>query len=257
MTIAGSITVTGATQALPLLLVPGLLCDEDSWSGLADALAPHRPVIVGPCAMPEPLDRLVDMARHLLRAVPAPRFAVAGHSMGGRIALEMLRLAPERIAGLALLDSGTAARPAGAAGEEERVARLSLVELARREGLDAVARQWLPPMVHAPVLGTALHERMVAMVVRTSVDRFAAQVQALLDRPDAEPVLRSARCPVLLVCGQQDRWSPPDRHRAMQSLVPSAVLRLIDECGHMSPMEQPAAVTAALTSWLAQCDATG
>ena len=243
--------------ALPLLLVPGLLCDEHVWAAQAGAFAGHRPVVVGPCGLPAPVQRLDDMARHLLAVMQAPRFVVAGHSMGGRIALELLRLAPERVAGLALLDSGTHPRPAGAAGDEETRQRGALVALAQREGLPSVAAQWLPPMVHPQVLGTPLYARMVAMVEAQTPERFAAQVQALLHRPDAEPVLRSARCPVALVCGQQDRWSPPERHRAMQALVPSAVLTLIDNCGHMSPMEQPAAVTAALAGWLERCDARG
>ena len=94
---------------------------------------------------------------------------------------------------------------------------------------------------------------MVAMIARSDPDRFAAQINALLQRPDAEPVLRTMRCPLLLLCGQQDRWSPPQRHRAMQALVPGAALQLIDRCGHMSPMEQPQAVSAALAQWLTRC----
>lgn len=243
--------------ALPLLLVPGLLCDETVWSAQAIALGRGRPVLSGPFDPPEDVDRLDDMARHLLAAVTAARFAVAGHSMGGRIALEIQRLAPERVAGLALLDSGTAPVPAAAAGGAEQRSRLALVALARREGMHAVAAQWLPPMVHPRVVGSPLFDRMVAMVKRNSPARFAAQVQALLHRRDAGPVLRDTRCPVALLCGRQDRWSPPERHLAMQALVPGAVLELVDECGHMSPMEQPEAVTTALAAWLERCDAHG
>lgn len=239
---------------LPLLLIPGLLCDEDVWAAQAAALGQAREVVVGPCGMPQEVDRLEDMAHHLLVRMTAPRFALAGHSMGGRIALEMLRLSPHRIAGLALLDSGTAARPPGTAGDDERRARLALVDLARRDGLRAVAQQWLPPMVHPQVVDSPLFDRMVAMVERNHPDRFAAQIQALLHRPDAEPSLRQAQCPVLLACGQQDLWSPPERHRAMQACVPGSALRLFDDCGHMSPMEQPDAVTAALAGWLEHCD---
>lgn len=242
------------TRAMPLLLLPGLLCDEDLWAAQARALGGMRNVMVGPLRIDVTVDRLGAMARHLLAAVTAPRFAVAGHSMGGRIALEMLRQAPERVGGLALLDSGTAPRPDGTAGEAEHRSRHALVELARDRGMEVVAREWLPPMVHPAVIGTALFERMVAMVLRSNPIRLAAQVQALLHRPDAEPVLRSMRRPVLLVCGEQDRWSPPERHRAMQALVPGAVLQLIGECGHMSPMEQPGAVSAALAQWLERCD---
>ena len=239
---------------LPLLLIPGLLCDEDVWAAQVEALRRTRELIVAPPGIDDTVDRLEAMARHLLSAVAAPRFAVAGHSMGGRIALEMLRQAPGRLGGLALLDSGTAARPEGAAGEAEYRSRQSLVDLARSRGLEAVAREWLPPMVHPAVIGTALLERMVAMVMRSNPLRFSSQVQALLHRPDADPVLRSVGCPVLLVCGEQDRWSPPERHRAMQALRPGSVLQLVGDCGHMSPMEQPEAVSAALAQWLQRCD---
>jgi pimeloyl-ACP methyl ester carboxylesterase len=241
-------------RALPLLLLPGLLCDEEVWAAQAEALRHARDVIVGPLGLDDSVDRLDAMARHLLDAVAAPRFALAGHSMGGRIALEMLRLAPGRVGGLALLDSGTAPRPDGTAGDAEVRSRHALVALARSQGMEAAAREWLPTMVHPAVIGSTLFERLVAMVTRSHPARFAAQVQALLHRADAEPVLRGVGCPVLLVCGEQDRWSPPERHRAMQALLPGTVLQLIGECGHMSPMERPEAVSAALAQWLEVCD---
>lgn len=245
-----------AADALALVLLPGLLCDEAVWSAQADLLSRDRPVFVGPLGMPEDCDRLESMAQHILAAVPVPRFGLAGHSMGGRIALEIVRAAPERVAGLALLDSGTGSRPAGDAGAEEARSRGALVTLAERQGLAAVAREWLPPMVHPAVLGTARFEAMAAMVERCTPRRFAAQVQALLHRPDAEAPLRGVRGPVLLLCGEQDRWSPPERHAAMQASVPGSVLHLVPDCGHMSPMEQAAAVNAALATWLERCDDT-
>lgn len=241
--------------ALPLVLLPGLLCDEQAWAAQAAVLGQSRSVAVGPLGLPDGLDRLDSMARYLLDVLPEARFALAGHSMGGRIALEMLRLAPHRVSGLALLDTGVSPRPADERGDEEQAARLALVELASTQGMEAVARRWLPPMVHAVAPGSAGFEAMVAMVKRSNPRRFAAQEQALLRRPDAEPVLRAARCPVLLLCGEQDRWSPPEDHRAMQAMVPRSVLRVVPDCGHMSLMEQPAAVTAALAAWLEICDA--
>jgi len=247
--------MVSATTALPLLLLPGLLCDEAVWAAQVEALGRGRRVFVGPLGTPEGCDRLDAMARHLLAAVPVPRFALAGHSMGGRIALEIVRQAPERVHGLALLDSGITPRPAGEPGADEARSRAALVALAEREGLAAVAREWLPPMVHPAVVGTPVFAQMVAMVLRSSPGRFAAQVQALLHRPDGEAPLRAARGPLLLLCGEQDRWSPPARHQAMQARLPGSVLQLVPDCGHMSPMEQPAAVTAALAAWLERCDA--
>lgn len=239
------------TAPLPtLVLLPGLLCDDDVWAEQHDALVDSCHVVIGRYGR---LDQIEAMARHVLETVKAPRFALAGHSMGGRVALEVVRQAPERVQGLALLDTGTAALAPGQAGEEERRGRLALLTLAEREGMATMARQWAQPMVHPDVLRGPLFERIVAMIARSDTTDFAAQIRALLHRPDAEPTLRELRCPVLLLCGLQDRWSPPDRHRAMQALLPSATLRLIERCGHMSPMEQPDAVSAALVQWLESC----
>jgi pimeloyl-ACP methyl ester carboxylesterase len=239
------------TSAKPtLVLLPGLLCDDEVWAAQQVALAGNCDVVIGRYGR---LNRIEHMARHVLDTVTAPRFALAGHSMGGRVALEVLRQAPERVLGLALLDSGATALAPGQAGDEERRSRQRLLALARRDGMMAMARQWAPPMVHPDLLGSPLFERVVAMLARSDTDSFAAQIDALLSRPDAEPVLRAMRCPLLLLCGQQDSWSPPERHRAMQALVPGARLRLVDQCGHMSPMEQPQAISAALVAWLKGC----
>lgn len=232
-----------------LVLLPGLLCDEEVWSAQQPALADRCDIVIGRYGT---LDRLDRMARHVLDQVEAPRFALAGHSMGGRVALELVRLAPERVRALALLDTGTAPLAAGSAGEEERRSRLELLALARRAGMAAMARQWAPPMVHPDVLASPLFERVVAMVARSDPARFAAQIDALLHRPDGAAVLRGLRCPLLLLCGREDRWSPPARHEAMQAMVPGAALELVEHCGHMSPMEQPDAVTSALAQWLAR-----
>lgn len=233
-----------------LVLLPGLLCDDAVWADQRAALRARYDLVVGDYGR---LDRIDAMARHMLRTVAAPRLLLAGHSMGGRIALEMVRQAPERVAGLALLDTGTAPRPAGPAGEEERQGRLALLALARADGMAAMARRWAAPMVHPDVVGTPLFERIVAMVARSDPDRFAAQIEALLHRPDAQPVLQGLRCPLLLLCGRQDVWSPPERHAAMHAAVPGSMLCLVDASGHMSPMEQPEAVAAALARWAGAC----
>ncbi|WP_311224113.1 MULTISPECIES: alpha/beta hydrolase [unclassified Acidovorax] len=237
-------------EVIPLLLLPGLLCDDDVWLEQRTALQDACDITIGWYGT---LNRIELMASHMLEVMKAPRFALAGHSMGGRIALEILRQAPERVTGLALLDTGTGARAVGAAGDTERQGRHELLALARSDGMQAMARRWAPPMVHPEVVGTPLFDRIVAMVDRSNTQRFAAQIEALLERPDAEPVLRSVQCPLLLLCGNEDRWSPPDRHQAMHALAPRSTLRLIDHCGHMSPMEQPHVVSAALKDWLQEC----
>ncbi|MNU86501.1 2-hydroxy-6-oxononadienedioate/2-hydroxy-6-oxononatrienedioate hydrolase [compost metagenome] len=238
------------TPASTIVLLPGLLCDEDVWAAQEAALSGEFNVVVGSYGV---IDRIEEMAAHVLRTVSVPCFAMAGHSMGGRVALELLRQAPDRVLGLALLDTGTAALVPGPTGDDERKGRNQLLDMARRQGMEAMARQWLASMVHADVQGTPLFERMVAMVGRSDPERFAAQINALLHRPDALPVLHGLKVPLLLVCGQQDQWSPPSRHQAMHALVPGSQLQLIENCGHMSPMEQPGAVSAALVEWLRRC----
>jgi pimeloyl-ACP methyl ester carboxylesterase len=234
--------------AAPLVLLPGLLCDDAVW-------APQRAALTGwHCIVPDygGLDSITAMARHVLETVTAERFSLAGHSMGGRVALEVLRLAPQRVLRLALLDSGVDPIAPGASGDSERAARAALVELARTDGMAAMGRQWARGMVHADVLDTPLFEQIVAMIARRTPAVFAAQVRALLGRPDARNVLAGARCDTLLLCGRQDVWSPLARHEQMQALRPASRLVVVEHCGHMSTMEQPLAVTWALRDWLAQ-----
>ena len=191
-------------------------------------------------------DSIAAMAAHVLANMPE-HFLLAGHSMGGRVALEVYRQAPERIQKLALLDTGYG--PA-AAGEVEK--RGVLVRKALADGIAAIAETWARPMI-APcnLAGTELLERILAMVGRMSGEIYARQTEALLTRPDATPVLSQIRCPTLLLCGKQDTWSPPARHEYMAASIPGSLLRLIDDCGHMSIMEQPAQILACLQEWIA------
>lgn len=247
--------VTGADADLGgerpvLVLLPGLLCDDEVWADQAAALSAQCDIVIGRFGA---LNRIEHMASHVLESVRAPRFMLAGHSMGGRVALDIVRQAPHRVQGLALLDTGTAARTADEKGEAERRNRHELLALARSAGMAAMARRWAPPMVHPDAVGAPRFERIVDMVARSQPGLFAAQIDALLHRPNAEPVLGGLRCPLLLLCGQQDSWSPPSRHQAMHAMVPGSTLRLIEHCGHMSPMEQPQAMTDALAEWLEAC----
>jgi pimeloyl-ACP methyl ester carboxylesterase len=113
-----------------------------------------------------------------------------------------------------------------------------------------MGREWARAMVHPARLGSAVFDSILEMVERKTPDVFAAQIAALLARPDARDVLTTARCDVLLVCGRQDTWSPLVRHQEMQALRPDSRLVVIDDSGHMSPMEQPQAVTRCLAQWL-------
>jgi pimeloyl-ACP methyl ester carboxylesterase len=227
-----------------IYLLCGLLCDEVVWEAQAAALARDHDVRIVSFLRGE--DTLAAMAEHVLADAPAS-FALAGHSMGGRVALEVVRRAPGRVERLALLDTGY---EGPAPGEAEK--RAVLVEQARREGIDAIAAAWgLPMLAPARRSDPLLTRAVFEMVGRMSPAIYAAQTRALLSRPDAGDVLRALACPTLILCGMQDGWSPPERHRRMAELLPRPpLLRLVDDCGHMAMMEQPDAVLDAMRAWL-------
>jgi pimeloyl-ACP methyl ester carboxylesterase len=230
-----------------LVLVPGLACDAAVWAPLLPALSAHARPWVAEGAVHDDIGAMADA---LLREAPAPQFALAGHSLGGRIALEVMRRAPQRVLRLALLDTGWHPLPEGTAGAQECAQRLALVELAQREGMRAMGQRWAPGMLHPQHLGTPVHEAVLDMVARQSLQRFAAQQQALMRRPDAGEVLDAIACPTLVLCGREDAWSTLERHEQMAARIRAARLAVIDHCGHMSTMEQPQAVGEALVAWL-------
>ena len=232
--------------ALPIVFLPGLVCDAAVWAPQLAALGRTATVVHYGCA-----NTLAGMARIALAAAPPGRFALAGHSMGGRVAFEMLRLASERIERVALLDTGCAPLPAGEAGERERVFRMGLLATARRDGMRVMAAEWARGMVHASRIGGPVFEAVLEMFERRDAETFEAQLQALLARPDATPLLPTIGCPALLLTGAQDDWSPPAAHRAMHESVPGSRLVVVPDCGHMSTIEAPAAVNSALAAWLA------
>ena len=173
--------------------------------------------------------------------------------MGGRVALEVLRRAPERIAGLALLDTGVKPLAEGEAGERETTGRQELLQIACERGMAQMAARWVQGMIWGPRLHeTALVATVIEMFVRSNPETFAAQIRALLARPDASALLPGIRCPTLVLCGEQDNWAPADRHREMAASIPGAQLVLVPECGHMCTLERPEAVTRALLEWYAR-----
>ena len=224
-------------------LLPGLLCDEAVWRAQSEILSRTHDVRVphffGFSSLP-------GMARSVLAAAP-DRFALAGHSMGGRVALEIMRLAPERVERIALLNTGIHdVRP----GEVER--RQVLVDIAYTKGMEALAAAWAPPMV-APgrVDDAVLMAEITAMVRRATPQIYAGQIRALLNRPAVRDLLGEIRCLASVIGARQDGWSPLAQHEEIASLIPGARLTCIEDCGHMSPMEKPGAVTEALSNWLA------
>ncbi len=195
-------------------------------------------------------DSILAMAEAVLRWAPK-QFALAGHSMGGRAALQVYRLAPERVTKIALFNTGADARPPGEAGENEERGRRRLLEIARSQGMRAMAVEWLKGMLPAYRQNdTALVEEIIAMFERKSPDLFEIQMLALLGRPSAAPLLEHILCPALVLTGFDDGWSPPARHLQIAQSIRLSELVVIPKCGHMSTMERPQEVTAAMREWL-------
>ncbi|MDX3904584.1 MAG: alpha/beta hydrolase [Pigmentiphaga sp.] len=231
----------------PLVLLPGLLCDRAVWEDQCARFGSQYE-----CQVPDYglIDSITGMAEHVLRHAPADTFSLAGHSMGGRVALEVVRLAPQRVLRLALLDTGYQALAPGPAGESERAGRLALLQTAREQGMREMGRIWARGMVHPDRVEGPLFESILDMLERRTPDIFAAQIRALLARPDATPHLARIACPTLVLCGRQDTWSPLSRHEALAAEIPGARLAAIEESGHMTTMEQPDAVNEAFEQWL-------
>jgi pimeloyl-ACP methyl ester carboxylesterase len=232
-----------------LMLLPGLMCDAAVWAPQVAALQNQFECVVPSYGL---RDSLVAMAQQVLDEAPTERFSLAGHSMGGRVALEVMRLAPQRVQRLALLDTGTAPLAPGADGERERAGRMALLSQSQRQGMRTMGRQWASGMVHPDQRNSPLFETVLDLLERSSPQQFAAQINALLIRPDASALLPSITCPTLVLCGREDAWSPPAQHQRMQAAIAGAVLCIVERCGHMSTLEQPQAVNDALAAWLAR-----
>jgi pimeloyl-ACP methyl ester carboxylesterase len=230
-----------------LMLLPGLNCDGAVWAPQVAALAGRADCRIPAWGL---RDTLTAMAEQVLAEAPTERFAVAGHSMGGRVALEVMRLAPQRVQRLALLSTGTHPLATGEAGEKERDGRLALLKIAQERGMRAMAREWARGMVHPDRIATPLFDEVLDMLERGSAAQFAAQINALLNRPDAASLLPTIQCPTLVLTGRDDSWSGPAQHEAMAAAIPGAQLVIVEHCGHMCTLEQPQAVSSALAGWL-------
>jgi pimeloyl-ACP methyl ester carboxylesterase len=227
----------------PLLLLCGLLCDETIWADiplrLTDA-ADSRIISFGG------FSSITAMAEHVLTVAPE-RFAMAGHSMGGRVALEVVRLAPQRVLRLGLLNTGVHTVRDG-----EPQSRGRLLRLAFEQGMSALAAEWLPPMMASGPRTAELMPRLMAMVERATPESYAGQINAMLNRPEALSVLPTIGVPTLLLSGSEDTWSPVSQHETMRRRIPHATLFEIHAAGHMAPVERPDAVALALREWLSK-----
>jgi pimeloyl-ACP methyl ester carboxylesterase len=197
-------------------------------------------------------DSLVGMAERILQCAPAV-FDMAGHSMGGRVALEVMRIAPHRVRRLALLGTGYRAKESGEAGAEELRKRQVLLDIARTQGVRAMAMEWVKPMVAPSRLpDTDFVEQIVAMIARKSEDIYKRQIKALLERPDASDVLSRLQIPTLVMAGAFDGWATPAQHQDIANHIPAKPeVAVIGPSGHMMMMEEPQLVAQHFNQWLA------
>jgi len=229
----------------PLVLIPGLLCDAALWRGQVEDLAD--------IAMPWVADVKRDdsmsaMAERVLAEAPTGPFAMAGLSMGGYVAQEIMRQAPERVDRLALLDTGPRADT-----EEQKARRRGLIELAEKGDFRGVTPRLLPVFLHEKRLGDAgLVAEVTAMAERVGKDAFLRQQRAIMGRRDSRPSLGAIRCPTLVLCGRQDVLTPLELSEEITSLIKGARLAIIEECGHLATMERPWEVSVELRQWLTE-----
>lgn len=226
----------------PLVLLPGMPLDAALWEHPIHHLADVAEPVVGDLTGHESMG---ELARSVLDAAP-PRFLLAGLSLGGYVALEIMRQAPERVMKLALLN--TSARPDTA---EQTANRRKAVDLARQGRMGAVMAGMLPRLIHPDRLSDrALVGSIQAQAERVGVDAFACQQAAIIARPDSRPGLPAIRCPTLVLCGREDAIWPVEAHAEMADAIPGARLAVIEECGHLTTMERPQAATALLRDWV-------
>lgn len=226
----------------PVVLVPGLACTAEMFAPQLAALGPHRPVSI---ASTGEGDSMARMAAAILRDAP-PRFALGGISMGGYIAFEIVRQAPERVERLALLD--TTARPDA---PEQTAQRQALIARAEDGQLEAIMREIAPRLLHPRhKADQTLIEVQVRMGLDVGAAGFVRQQRAIIGRADSRPDLPGIRVPTLVLVGDRDPLTPPIRAREMADALPDATLVVVPDCGHASTLEQPDAVNAALLDWL-------
>jgi pimeloyl-ACP methyl ester carboxylesterase len=227
-----------------LVFVPGLLCDELMWRPQLTALAAVADCWVADHTRSE---TMAEVAADVLRDSPFEKFALAGLSMGGYVALEMVRQAEHRVQKLALLD--TSAR---ADTPEQSRKRRDFISLAERGRFLGITHILLPMLVHRSHLANQeLVSTIKRMAKNTGKDAFIRQERAIISRADSLPLLPRIACPTLVMCGRQDTLIPLARHEEMAARIPGSRLEIVEECGHLSTMERPAETSAALARWLA------
>jgi pimeloyl-ACP methyl ester carboxylesterase len=227
---------------LPLLLLPGLLCDAALYAPQIVALGDIAAPIVGDLTRH---DSIADMAAAMLAEMPE-YFSLVGLSMGGYVAQEIMRRAPHRVSRLALLDTSSRADT-----EEQHARRRGLIELVGKGHFKGVTPQLLPSLISRERLADqALVGTVMGMAERVGRDAFLRQQTAIMGRPDSRPDLARIACPTLILCGRDDAVTPLALHEEMAAAISGAELVVVEDCGHLSSIERPDSVNAALRHWL-------
>jgi len=225
-----------------ILLLPGLLNDASVFTDQVAALSEMYTVEVGDLSMAETIP---EMAASVLKLASAKHFVLLGLSLGGYVAFEILRQAPERVTGLVLMD--TTARPDTPEGIAKREA---LIELAETD-LDAVTEQLLPLLSHPDRMNLpAVRGVIQSMASGLGKEVFGRQQRAIMGRPDSRPTLKSITCPTLVICGQDDQITPPELATEIADGIKHAKLELIAQCGHLATLDQPELVCELLLDWM-------
>jgi pimeloyl-ACP methyl ester carboxylesterase len=225
----------------PLILVPGLVCDGAVWAHQRAGLADVADCVVADVSRP---DTMQDMAAEVLAKAPES-FAIAGFSMGGYVALEVLRQAPHRVTRLALIDSG-----ARADYPEQTANRKASIADCRAGRYAAAIETMLPVLLHPTRLAQPLADQVRAMAGRVGSECFVRRQLAMISRTDARDLLRAATIPVRIICGREDRLTPLARSQEVVEITPDARLSIVEDCGHMPPLERPQAATALMRDWI-------
>lgn len=229
---------------VPLLLMPGLLCDAALWRHQLDTLADIAEITVADMTQD---DTIEGMAERALAIMP-DRFALAGLSMGGYTAQAVMRSAPERVMKLALLD--TSARSDVPERSDQRRA---WVADAKAGAFEEVVERHLPLYLpeHRRTNDPDLVNRVRQSAYGVGVDAYARQQNALIHRPDNRLNLPNIDCPTLVLCGRLDQTTTVEMHEEMAAAMPNSKFVIVENCGHLAPMDMPEAVSAVLRYWLA------
>lgn len=228
----------------PLVLLPGMMCDARLYGPQIAELSSEMAVMVAPVTLGE---RIEEIASGLLDLLPA-RFALAGVSMGGVVAMELLRRAPDRVTRIALISTNPLAEtPAVAANREPQMVKVRSGRLAE------VMREEMPvgSLAPGPQRGDVL-DLVMDMADVLGPEIYIRQSRAMQRRRDQQAVLRKCRAPALVLCGEHDEICPVKRHRFMAELIPYAKLVVLENAGHLPPLEDPTATTSALRDWMRQ-----